>query len=180
MAVLVTNITPKRGQLDADLFPNPLSDKPQTLFLQVERTRDQVSGLRLGEYWIAYEMSFSASNVGTCLADRGDGTAGLKVQFPQIPATLRILDLFVEIPTALVNSAGTQDIDGVLLNTDVAIADGNIAANTATLVSADAGVCKVKYAVPVTPSVLLAGAGAVTYSVGKLRLFVKALGYFEA
>ena len=182
MTALVTLITPKRGQVDATtLYPNPLPDKEQTLFLQVERTRDQVSGMRLGEYWIAYEMQFDAVNTGLCTAAGGTGGgAGLTVSFPEIPAKCRVLDGFVEIPTALVNDAGTQDIDQVLLGATEVIADASIAANIATLVGFAAAGVKLLLTANTTPKVCLAGADTVLYNAGKLRLFIKVLGWFEA
>jgi hypothetical protein len=60
------------------------------------------------------------------------------------------------------------------------IADGSIAANTTTMVPFAAGGVKAIFAVPVTPYIDLVGADTVLYNAGKLRLFIKVLGYFEA
>lgn len=188
-------IAPKRGTVDpVTLKPNPLSDAIGTFFTQVVKTHDQVSGLRLTSYVIPYEFDFN--DVPACTSTGGiSGGAGATVVLPNIPATSRILSVWAEVVSSFVNSGGSQDIDAVTLNTDSVLADADIAAAAgvyvapefslaavASGVSADAVTCLFpkKYAVNVTPKVYFAGANTVTYSAGKMRLYVEVLSYFEA
>lgn len=171
---------PARGVVAADNKPNPIPGKEQTMFTQVERTRDEVSGKHLTKYLWQFEAVMTVANPLVCTATGGvAGGAGATLTFPTIPATARITDLYCEIVTALVNSAATQDVDAVKLNADVMIADANIAAAVG-LFKTDAATTPKKYAVPVVPTICLAGADTVTYTAGKVRLFIETLSYFEA
>lgn len=188
-------IAPKRGTVDATtLKPNPLSDKPQTQFIQVERSHDERQGLRLHRYVIPYEFDYTA--IAACTSSGGvSGGAGSSVSLPQIPATCRIMKVWAEVVTAFVNSAGSEDIDGVVLNTDAVIADAGISAAAGTYVAPEFTLAAVnsgadadaityvfpkEYAVLVTPKVWFAGANGVTYTAGKMRLYVEVLSYFES
>jgi hypothetical protein len=191
-------IAPKRGTVDATtLKPNPLSDKPQTFFAQVERGHDERAGMRLMRYTIPYEFDYT--DIPTCTAAGGvSAGAGATVSLPQIPATSRILGVVAEVVTAFTNDAAggsTADIDAVALNTDVVLADAAITASAGvfkapefTLAAVSSGVdpdaityvFPKKYSVLVTPKVYFAGADTVKYTAGKMRLFVEVLSYFEA
>jgi hypothetical protein len=188
-------LQPKRGKVDpTTLKPDPLPDKPQTLWAQVERTHDQVSGLRLQRYVIPYEFDYT--DIPACTATGGvSGGAGATVTLPVIPAKARVLNVWAEMVTSFVNDAGSQDIDGVVLNTDTVIADALLAANSTGIVAAptfslaavNSGVSADEatqvlpklYAVNVTPAVYFAGANTVLYTAGKMRLYVEVLSYFE-
>ncbi len=166
-------LTPARGVVAADGKPNPIPDKEQTMFTQVERERDEVSGKHLTKYLWQFEAVMTATDPLVC----GGGAGGV-LTFPAIPATARVTDLYVEIATALVNDAATQDVDSVNLNADVAIADANITA-AAGLYHVDAGVLPKKYATTLVPTITLTGADGVQYIAGKVRLFIETLSYFE-
>lgn len=171
-------ITPKRGTVDpTTLKPNPLSDKPQTYFIQVERAHNQVDGLRLQTYLIGYEFDYA--DLPACTATGGVGAgAGTKISLPQIPAVMRVVNGWVEVVDAFVNDAASQEIDGVYFNTDAMIADGNITAGTG-ITEFDAGAVPAKYAVPVAPIVYFTGADTKIYTAGKMRIFVEVISYFE-
>ena len=94
-------LTPARGVVAADGKPNPIPDKEQTMFTQVERERDEVSGKHLTKYLWQFEAVMTATDPLVC----GGGAGGV-LTFPAIPATARITDLYCEIATALVNDAG--------------------------------------------------------------------------
>ena len=104
-------LTPARGVVAADGKPNPIPDKEQTMFTQVERERDEVSGKHLTKYLWQFEAVMTAADPLVC----GGGAGGV-LTFPAIPATARVTDLYVEIVTALVNDAATQEVDAVKLN----------------------------------------------------------------
>jgi hypothetical protein len=167
-------LTPARGVVAPDGKPNPIPDKEQTMFTQVERERDEVSGKHLTKYLWQFEAVMTATDPLVC----GGGVGGV-LTFPAIPATARVTDLYAEIVTALVNSAATQDVDAVNLNSDVAIADANITA-AAGLYKVDAGVLPKKYSTTLIPTIVLTGADGVQYTAGKVRLFIETLSYFEA
>ena len=172
-------LAPKRGTVDpTTLKPNPLSDRPQTQFIQVEPSHDQNKGLRLHRYIIP--LTFTYADIPTCTAAGGaGGGAGATVSLPQIPATCRVVCGWFETKTAWVNDAGTQEIDGVYLNTDAMIADGNITA-AAGVIEFDATAVPVKYAVLVTPKVYFTGLDTVAYTAGEGVLYVEVISYFEA
>ncbi len=167
-------LTPARGVVAVDGKPNPIPDKEQTMFTQVERARDEASGKHLTKYLWQFEAVMTVANPLVC----GGGVGGV-LTFPTIPATMRVTDFYCEIATAVVNDAGTQEVDSVKLNADVIIADANITA-AAGFYKADAAALPKKYAVPVVPTVALTGADAVKYTAGKVRLFIETLSYFEA
>lgn len=187
-------IQPKRGTVDpTTLKPNPLSDKPQTQFIQVEKTHDQVSGERLHHYTVAYEFDYAS--IPACTSTGGiSGGAGATVSLNVIPANARVLNVDVEIVSNLVNDAGSQDVDGVYLNTDAVLADADISAAAGwyhapnfTLAAVGSGVSADavtyvfprEYQVNVTPILYFAGANTVRYTAGKVRVYVEVLSYFE-
>ncbi len=167
-------LTPARGVVAPDGKPNPIPDKEQTMFTQVERERDEVSGKHLTKYLWQFEAVMTATDPLVC----GGGVGGV-LTFPAIPAVARVTDLYVEIAQALVNNAATQDVDSVNLNADVAIADANITA-AAGLYHVDAAVLPRKYSTTLIPTITLSGADGVQYITGKVRLFIETLSYFEA
>src|SRR3972149_2437502 len=59
MPTPTTLLVPKRGTVDTGLIPVSTPERPQTAWVQVERTRDEYSGKHLMEYYISAEFDFN-------------------------------------------------------------------------------------------------------------------------
>ena len=144
----IKNVQPQRGS-GAFGSENALPGSPHTLFLQVERTRDDREGQHPIRYFVAYEFGYA------------DADGSNVVSFPQLPANVRVLGTYLEVLTTF--DAASAD---VALGTDVV---GNDVAVTAGFLACATGLPK-KYAAATTPSVTFAD--AVTAGAGILWIEV--------
>jgi hypothetical protein len=87
-------LTPARGVVAADGKPNPIPDKEQTMFTQVERERDEVSGKHLTKYLWQFEAVMTATDPLVC----GGGAGG--VLTPGDPSHGACGDLYVRCDSA--------------------------------------------------------------------------------
>lgn len=178
---------PRRGRQNADGGIQALSDKPQTLFIQVDHGRNERDGQRLIEYYIPLEVTFSADTPLICTATGGvGGAAGANVALPAIPAGARILGILAE-NTALVSTnasgaapATAADIDLVNLGSTAIYADGTLSASPTAAPLASLATLPVQLTAPQAITVYLAGSAGDRYVSGTIRLYVKVLSYFEA
>src|SRR3972149_6480826 len=101
MPTPTTLLVPKRGTVDTGLIPVSTPERPQTAWVQVERTRDEYSGKHLMEYYISAEFDFN--DLPACTGTGGvSGGAGTKVSLGELPRNLRVLGCFLKgIPSGL-------------------------------------------------------------------------------
>jgi hypothetical protein len=184
----IKNVQPKRGSGDFG-SEQRLQGSPHSLFMQVERTRDDREGQHPIRYFIGYEYGYA--DIPACTAAGGAGAgAGATVQFPELPANARILSVMHETLTAFVNDAATQDIDGVSIGDTSMIADAAITAAAglvgAPLFTLAEGAPNVptfifpfKLATPATPKVYFAGANTVRYTAGAGIFWIEVVSYMD-
>ena len=149
----IVNVRPKRGS-GAYGSEEKMQGSPHSLFLSVERTRDDREGLHTIRYFIAHEFSYA------------DADASNIVTLPPLPANARVLGAYLEVLTAF--DAASAD---VALGTDVI---GNDVAVTAGFLACATGLPK-KYAAVTTPTVTFAD--AVTAGAG--ILWVEVISYMD-
>ena len=149
----IVNVRPKRGAGDYG-SEQRLQGSPHSLFLSVERTRDDRDGMHAIRYFIAHEFAF------------GDADASNKVTLPPLPANARVLGAYLEVGTAFDAASAA-----VAIGTDVLAAT---AAVTAGFVACATGLPK-KYATSTAPSVTFAD--AVTAGAG--ILWVEVISYMD-
>ena len=153
---------------------------PFELYATVEKVRDEREGLRPMKYLLGYKFTFA--DIPACTAAGGiGGGAGTKVLFPALPPNARVTDFYLEIVTALVNSAGTQDVDGAGIVGTELIAD---AAATAAVGLWPGGTAKsvnlpLVCLTSLAPYIFLAGANLVTWTEGVGILWIEVIGYFQ-
>jgi len=176
MPTPTTLLVPKRGTVDTGLIPVSTPERPQTAWVQVERTRDEYSGKHLMEYYISAEFDFN--DLPACTGTGGvSGGAGTKVSLGELPKKLRLLGGYLETVTAWVNDAASEEIDGVFLGSDALLADADItaAAGFVDLAAAATPIPPKIYATPQELIVYFAGAATKVYTAGKSRLYLKVL-----
>lgn len=175
MAVLKT-LTPQRGQTLADGTPNPLRNMDETLFVQVERTRDEVSGKHPVRYFEAYVIDYT--DIPACTATGGvSGGAGATVASAQLPKNTKILSAYVDVITPFVNSGATQEIDQVAVGATELFSDATLTAAAQFKAASATLPLKLSAAAPIY--VYFAGADTVTYSAGRAIVYVEVLSYFD-
>lgn len=175
MAVLKT-LTPQRGQTLADGTPNPIRNMDETLFVQVERTRDEVSGKHPVRYFEAYVIDYTDIPVCTTTGGVSAGVGATAVS-PNLPKNTKILSAYMDIITPFVNSAASQEIAQVAVGATELFSDATLTAAAQFKAASATLPLKLSAAVPIY--VYFEGADTVTYTAGRAILYVEVLSYFD-
>jgi hypothetical protein len=149
----IVNVRPKRGSGDFG-SEQKMQGSPHSLFLSVERTRDDREGMHTIRYFIAHEFGFA------------DADASNIVTFPPLPANARVLGAYLEVLSAFDAASAVVVLGTDVIGDEVAVTPGFLACVT--------GLPK-KYATPTTP--IVAFADAVTEGSG--ILWVEVISYMD-